>query len=464
VVYDIGPSKIADGLIWAGTDDGLVWKTEDGGGHWENVTPKALTPWSKVGTVEPSHFDPAEAWLAVDRHRLDDFGPYVWRTRDGGKSWTPITEGLADGDPLDTVNVVREDPARRGLLFAGTERGVFVSFDDGDRWQPLQTGLPRTSVRDITIHGDDLVIATHGRGFYVMDDILPLRLAPPDTLKETWRLAAAPVIRVHAPRFTGTPMPRDEPLAANPPDGAYIDYVVPISQPARTVEIAIFDAAGALVNRFSSADEVKPPDLATLNSMPEWLPKAHPPSAAPGQHRFVWNLHYAPPAILGTAYSTAGVWAPPGRYQVALTVDGKEVARGPLEVRPDPRVTASAADFAAEFALARQVEAARVEARTALAAAKKQREKAGNEAELKRLDAVVDFRPADSENHPDLKPKAAAGLSDVSERLDALARAVDGADAAPTPDAISGFAQARKMLDADLAALKAIEPPPARRP
>ncbi|HEY2179637.1 MAG TPA: hypothetical protein VGH15_13745, partial [Caulobacteraceae bacterium] len=173
VVYDIAPSTVTPGLIWAGTDDGLVWRTADDGGHWADVTPAGLSPWSKIATVEASRFDPAEAWLAVDRHRLDDFAPHIWRTRDGGRSWTAITDGLKDGDPLDSVNVVREDPARRGLLYAGTERGVFVSFDDGDRWQPLQTGLPRTSVRDITIHGDDLVIATHGRGFYVMDDIAP---------------------------------------------------------------------------------------------------------------------------------------------------------------------------------------------------------------------------------------------------------------------------------------------------
>jgi photosystem II stability/assembly factor-like uncharacterized protein len=460
VVYDIGPSKIAEGLVWAGTDDGLVWKTTDGGAHWANVTPPALTPWSKVGTIEPSHFDPAEAWIAVDRHRLDDFRPYVLRTRDGGATWAPITDGLDDGDPLDTVNVVREDPARRGLLYAGTERGMFVSFDHGDHWQPLQTGLPRTSVRDITVHGDDLVIATHGRGFYVMDDIAPLRALATDASEGTRLLPAASAVRIHEPRFTGTPMPKDEPLAANPPNGAFIDYV--IGAAARRVDIAVLDAAGAPVARFSSADPVTPPDLGKIESTPEWLPRAQPPSAAPGQHRFVWNLHYAPPASLGGAYSASGVWAPPGRYQVELTVDG-QVFRGPLEVTPDPRVKASGEDFQAEFALARHIEAARAAARTALAAAGKRRATL-TEADLKRLDAIVDFRPPDSENRVTAKAHVVAGLTDVSERLDTLARAVDGADGAPSPDAVTGFAQAKQALDADLAALAATPSTASRSP
>src|SRR5207248_2329476 len=207
VVYDIGPPPLKDGLIWAGTDDGLIWRTLDGGAHWENVTPASLQPWSKVGIVEPSHFDPDAAYAAIDRHRLDDQRPYILRTRDGGRSWQAITAGLPDAGGPTSVNVVREDPVQRGLLFAGTERGTFVSFDDGDSWQPLQTGLPATSVRDITIHDNDLVIATHGRGFYVMDDIVPLRALAAAPITATRLFPVAPAVRVNEPRFTGTPMP-----------------------------------------------------------------------------------------------------------------------------------------------------------------------------------------------------------------------------------------------------------------
>ena len=171
--YDLGPSPVKDGLMWAGTDDGLIWRTDDEGGHWQNVTPASLTPWSKVGTIEPSHFDPNTAYAAIDRHRLEDQRPHILRTRDGGRTWTEIDVGLPSSDGPNSVNVVREDPVQPGLLFAGTERGLFVSFDDGDNWQPLQNGLPTTSVRDITIHGSDLVIATHGRGYMCSTTLFP---------------------------------------------------------------------------------------------------------------------------------------------------------------------------------------------------------------------------------------------------------------------------------------------------
>ena len=460
VVYDIGPSPLKDGPIWAGTDDGLVWRTRDGGAHWDNVTPAALRPWSKVGTVEPSHFDPEVAYLAVDRHRLDDQAPYAYRTRDGGRSWTAITDGLADGGTLNAVNVVREDPVRRGLLYAGTERGAFVSFDDGARWQPLQQGLPRTSVRDITVHGEDLVIATHGRGFYIMDDIAPLRALAASATPGLRLFAPAPAIRLHEPAFVGTPMPKDEPMAQNPPIGAYIDYVLPAAAPVR---ITVLDAQGAVVDRFSSADPAPPLDLAKIDAAPEWLAKAAPPAATSGQHRFVWDLHYAaPPRPPGGAAEeagdTTGVWAPPGRYTVELTVGGRSL-RQPLEVRPDPRVKLDAAGFQAEFVLARRIEQAQVEVHAALAraAALKTRLKAQLQAAdaarkptlsqtMARLDAVADLPVEDPRNSVGLPPGSPTGLSDIAVRLAKLALAVDGADAAPTPDDVSGFDQAEAAL------------------
>lgn len=466
VVYDIGPSALTEGLIWAGTDDGLIWRTRDGGAHWDNVTPKALGAWSKVGTVEPSHFDPEVAYVAIDRHRLDDFAPYIYRTRDGGRTWTSISTGLADGGVLNAVNVVREDPAQKGLLYAGTERGAFVSFDDGDHWQPLQNGLPRTSVRDITLHDTDLVMATHGRGFYIMDDIAPLRALAADASAGGRLFAPAPAIRLHEPPFVGTPMPKDEPIAQNPPDGASIDYVAPGAKPS-DVTIAILDAQGGTVARFASSDPAPPPDLAKIEAAPEWMARPGPPSAKPGQHRFVWDLHYAKPAGLGD--EADGVWAPPGRYTVELTVDGKSY-RQPLEVRPDPRVKASLSDLQAEFALARQIEQARIRVRAALAETAKQKaalmaqiqaadtaHKADLQAKAAQLDALADT-PTDSARKMVGRPNPSPlGLADIAEQLDKLATAVDGADGAPTPDDRAGFAKTSQALEATLARWTALK-------
>ncbi len=463
VVYDIGPSPLKAGLIWAGTDDGLVWRTLDGGAHWTDVTPAALTPWSKVGTVEPSHFDPEAAYLAIDRHRLDDPGAYVYRTRDGGRSWTAISTGLAEGGMLNAVNVVREDPVQRGLLFAGTERGAFVSFDDGDHWQPLQHDLPRTSVRDITVHGDDLVIATHGRGFYVMDDIAPLRALAADARPGLRLFQTAAAIRLHEPLFTGTPMPKDEPIAPNPPDGAYIDYALDAAA-STPVQITVYDAEGGVVNRFSSSDPKPVLDPAKIDAAPEWLVGPEPPATAPGQHRFVWNLHYAAPtgATGEGDDAAAGVWAPPGRYTVELSVGGRSL-RQPLTVLADPRIKADPAAFQAEFVLARQVEHAQAEVRTALAEAAKRQASLQDQMRAappaQRLDlqrqqaelaAITDLAPDNPANSMPTPPRAQTGLSDLSQRLDKLMLAVDGADGAPTPDDLAGYRQASQALEAAL--------------
>ncbi|MFL6721104.1 MAG: WD40/YVTN/BNR-like repeat-containing protein [Sphingomonas sp.] len=450
VVYDIATSPLADGLIWAGTDDGLIWRTTDDGAHWQNVTPPFLQPWSKVGIVEPSHFDPNVAYAAIDRHRLDDQKPYVLRTRDGGRSWQLIVNGLpSDGGP-NSVNVVREDPVQRGLLFAGTERGAFVSFDDGDQWQPLASGLPTTSVRDITVHRDDVVIATHGRAFYVLDDIVPLRALAANPYSATRLFPLAPAVRVHEPPFTGTPMPKDEPLAPNPPLGAAIDYSLaqPVSGP---VQIAIYAPDGTLVNRFSSTDPVKPLDLSKLPIAPEWVVQERPPLATPGHHRFVWDLHYAKPAGLKDESSFDGVWAPPGQYVVELTAAGHKL-RQPLTVIADPRVKVGPADFAAEFRLAKQVEAARLRVRTMLDRSGSLKDRLGKangrpgaDAMAAQLDALV------GKAAPISGTAAPTTLTSISEWLDGLAQAVEGADAAPTPDAVRGF-------EVVSAALNAIEP------
>ena len=210
--------------LWAGTDDGLIWITRDGGKNWTNITPKELTPWSKVTQISASHFDEQSAYASVSRFRIDDLHPYIYRTHDGGKTWTLITSGLPEFGPVDTV---REDPVRKGLLFAGTENAVWVSFDDGDHWQSLQLNLPHTSMRDLWIHDNDLIVATHGRGFWILDDIAPLREMSAALVNSVHLFAPAPAYRVQRDTNTDTPLPPDEPAAANPPDGALIDYYLP---------------------------------------------------------------------------------------------------------------------------------------------------------------------------------------------------------------------------------------------
>jgi photosystem II stability/assembly factor-like uncharacterized protein len=434
VIYDIGPSGLQDGLIWAGTDDGLIWRTSDEGAHWQNVTPPQLTPWSKVGTIEPSHFDPNVAYAAIDRHRIEDQAPHILRTRDDGRTWQEIDNGLPSSGGPNSVNVVREDPVARGLLYAGTERGLFVSFDDGDNWQRLQTGLPTTSVRDITVHANDLVIATHGRGFYVMDDIVPLRSLAVAPAKATRLYPVATAIRVNEPGFTGTPMPKDEPMAPNPPLGAYFDYVL-ASAPTTPVTIRILDSSGAVVNSFSSTDPVKPIDLSKLGVAPEWVVQPSPPAATPGHHRFVWDLHYAAPVAFRDDGGFEGLWAPPGKYTVELDVDGKQL-RSPFEIRPDPRVSVSQADFDAQFRLAQQVEQARVCAHSILKEADslKDRLKVSNPAAVQQIEGVIGAPP------PVLAKSDVATLLGVSDRLDALGSAVESADGAPSPDEVRGFA------------------------
>jgi photosystem II stability/assembly factor-like uncharacterized protein len=441
VVYDIGPSPVKDGLIWAGTDDGLIWRTDDEGAHWANVTPAELTPWSKVGVIEPSHFDANTAYAAIDRHRIEDQAPHILRTRDGGRTWQEIDNGLPSSGGPNSVNVVREDPVQRGLLFAGTERGLFVSFDDGDDWQPLQNGLPATSVRDITIHGDDLVIATHGRGFYVLDDMTALRSLAALPANATRLYPIATAIRVNEPDFTGTPMPKDEPMAPNPPFGAYIDYSL-ASAPRGPVTIRIFDGSGALVNSFSSVDQPKPIDLAKLKIAPEWVVAPTPPAATRGAHRFVWDLHYAPPATFKDDREFSGVWAPPGRYTVELDVDGQAL-RQPLAITPDPRISLTQAAFDAQFQLARRLEQSRVLAHSMLKDAGALTDKLPKgSAAAQQVDAFVGATPG-AEGSSDVST-----LRGISERLDALASAVESADGAPSPDELRGYATLSAALNA----------------
>jgi len=357
VIYALAPSFKTVNMLWAGTDDGLIWLTRDGGKKWNDITPKELTPWSKVTQISASHFDDDTAYASVSRFRINDEHPYIYRTHDGGKNWTPITSGLPDFGPVDTV---RADPERKGLLFAGTENSVCVSFDDGDHWQSLQLNLPHTSMRDLWIHDNDLIVATHGRSFWILDDIAPLReVASLAATTEAHLFTPALAYRIQRDTNPDTPLPPDEPAAANPPDGVVIDYYLPAASASVTLEI--LDARGHLVRRFSSADkpEATEPELQKQLIPLYWLrPFRSLPSDA-GMHRWVWDLHYPAPDATHHEYPIAaipgdtprhplGPTALPGIYTARLTTAGRSYT-APFVVKMDPRVKISAAGLEKKF-------------------------------------------------------------------------------------------------------------------
>jgi photosystem II stability/assembly factor-like uncharacterized protein len=458
VIYSIAPSPVADGMIWLGTDDGLVWRTLDNGAHWQNVTPKALNDWSKIGAIQASAFAADSAYVAVDRHRLDDFSPYIYRTRDGGKTWTRIVDGIPAAQP---VNVVRADPVRAGLLYAGTEKGIYISFDDGDHWQSLQKSLPVTSVRDIALHDADVVIATHGRGFWILDDVSVLRQVDEKVDNAAkWLFRPAPAYRVRRPAFVGTPLPKDEPMAANPPDGAYIDYEFKQAV-QNTFTLEILDSNGASVREYSSAEESTPMDLTKLEIAPEWVTSPSSLSAKAGMHRFVWPLRYAaPPGSTGHRHAQPdGVWAPPGQYTVVLKVDGERLTQ-PLTINADPRVKLPAKAYIEQFALAREIEQIQTrvakavgEANEVIQALDARRKEAHGAAAaqidqvVQRTRAIAGTRPAANPHNAGMFPSGVHTLRFASESLDKLNNAVDGADAEPSADARKGFKEAGVLVE-----------------
>ena len=337
VVYTIAPSPLRAATIWIGTDDGLVQLTKDDGKTWQNVTPPAVTSWSKVVMIEASHFDVNEAYAAVERHQLADYEPHIYRTFDSGKTWTEITKGLPAGVYVQTV---KEDPNRRGLLYTGTERTVFVSFDDGDHWQSLQLNLPPASMRDLDVHDDDLIVATHGRGFWVLDNISALRQINADVARSNAHLfQPADAILLTPGTDNGTPMPRDEPLAENAPAGASIDYYLK-SNASGPLTLEILDPAGEIVRKYSSEDTGPPVNLETLNIPAYWVRPFQPLSTKAGMHRWIWDLRPTPPPrpAGGGGFSGRGAvpMVLPGIYTVKLSVGGKSYTQ-PLVVKMDPR-------------------------------------------------------------------------------------------------------------------------------
>ena len=420
VIYALAPSFKTVNTLWAGTDDGLIWLTRDGGKNWTDVTPKELTAWSKVTQISASHLDEQTAYASVSRFRIDDMHPYIYRTHDGGKSWKLITTGLPDFGPADTV---REDSIRTGLLFAGTENAVWVSFDDGDHWQSLQLNLPHTAMRDLWIHGNDLLVGTHGRSFWVLDGISPLREASTELVQSIHLFTPAPAYRVQRDTNTDTPLPPDEPAAANPPDGAVLDYYLPAA--AGSVTLEILDAQGKLVRRFSSADQRGPTQEELQKQLIPlyWVRKRGRLPTDAGMHRWAWGLHCPAPTSVRHDYPSAaiphdtpryplGPTALPGNYTVRLTVDGKTFA-APLTVKMDPRIKTSPAALEKKFAVETRLASLLSESSLALLQGNSIRE------QLEKVSAQA-------------HPPAKAAIQSFEEKLSTLMGAASGFFAPPS--------------------------------
>jgi photosystem II stability/assembly factor-like uncharacterized protein len=462
VIFAITPSARDDGEIWVGTDNGLVWLTRDGGTQWQNVSPPALAPWSKISSLDLSPLDSGTAYIAVDRHRTDDFSPHAYRTHDYGKTWSPIVGGLPEAQ---FVTVVRADPVRGGLLYAGTSAGVFVSFDDGGHWQTLRQNLPTAWVGDMTVHGADLVAATQGRAIWVLDDVSPLREASDADEGPARLIRPAPAIRVRANENKDTPLPPETPQGKNPPAGAVIDYVL-TAPAAGGVKIEILDAGGHVVRAFTSGDQ---PERLKANQYfgQAWLRPTTPPPATAGHHRLVWDLRSRRPRAASYEYSIAAVWgegtpadpqgmlALPGRYTVRLDAGGRELTQ-PLLLRMDPRVTVSEADLQKQFELAtrlagdldRTVEALE-QVRALRAKLGEARKRAASRAAPRPTDLEVRAAVLEEGNGPG--PAADEGLARVAERLASVYNAVASADAAPTAQEAARAGELESLLNRRLA-------------
>jgi photosystem II stability/assembly factor-like uncharacterized protein len=468
-IFAVAESPLAPGLIWVGTDDGLIQLTRDAGATWQNVTPKRMPDWMRIGLVEPSPFAPGTAFVAADRHKLDDYRPYIYKTTDYGRTWTEITNGLP---AVGYVHAVREDPVRRGLLFAGTETGIFISFDSGAHWQSLRQNLPETPVTDLVVKSDDLIISTKGRSFWILDDVAPLRQAGA-------AIAGEPA-HLYQPRTafryrTGRPLARPflRWYGQNAPPGAVLDYYL-AEAPKDEMTIEILDSQGKVVRNFSS----KKSKLAAYEQPKEWVGEAKPVDLLPaesGMNRFVWDLRYEPPdPVPGAVYDGAAVpegpLAVPGKYEVRLNVAGKSYA-APLELQLDPRLKTSPADLEKQFALALKVRDAVSRANDAvnrIRALEKQlaalgERLAGNDrakdvlASAKTIeksigaieDALIQKRAHASEDTLNYPPE-------LNDLMNGVGSSVESADTAPTAQSYAVFDDLDQKLEAQLAAWRAI--------
>ena len=348
VIYSLGPSPLNADVIWAGTDDGRIHLTKDGGLNWQDVTPSQISSWDKVSQIDASYFDQNTAYVAINAIRKDDMEPYIYKTNDGGGNWKLVTQGLPANGP---VNVVRADPKQKYLLFAGTERAVYFSVDEGGHWQSLRSNMPATSIRDLVIHDDDLVVGTHGRSIWILDNISPLREIVKAKKKSIYLFTPPLATRVRDNMFNDTPLPPEEPTGQNPPDGAILDYY--LAADVGSVNLDIVHQNGNLIRSYRSDDLPVNIDTTIQPHPTYWIRPSQKLGVIAGHHRFVWDLKYAPPRGAEASYSIAAVYkntpsspfgplVNPGRYLIRLTVDG-EVIEKKLVVRLDPRVSISEA-------------------------------------------------------------------------------------------------------------------------
>jgi len=486
VIYSIAPSPKDANLIWAGTDDGLIHVTSDGGKNWQNVTPPDLTPWTKVAQLDASHFDTTTVYAAINRLRLDDLHPHIYRTHDGGKTWQKIVTGLPDNEP---VNTVREDPEKQGLLFAGTERSVYVSFDDGDHWQSLKQNLPPTSIRDLVIHGDDIVVGTHGRSFWILDNITPLRQLNPE-IADGHSILFMPQVtyRMRRNNNTDTPLPPEEPAGQNPPDGAMIDYWIGPRRTSGHVILRIYDAQNNLAALFSSTDTPASLNPKDFNVPMYWALRRQILSDAPGMHRFVWDLTYPAPDVLSRDFPISainqntplypqGATALPGKYRVSLetTEDTGQFKVGgqgtpqTLEIRMDPRVKTSPYELHQQFDLDRKIADALHRDYEALQQVRNLRSQLKSLAEknpkppLKSAADALEAKLAALEGDEGgygarfLSSPEGRSLARLNSGFSQVLAALDSADAAPTTQQSAMFEELEKALNEQLAAWNAIK-------
>jgi photosystem II stability/assembly factor-like uncharacterized protein len=490
VVYTIAPSAVARGLIWVGSDTGVISLTRDEGKTWTDVTPHELIElgaFSKISLIEAGHFDAGTAYVAVDRHRLDDYLPHIYRTHDFGKTWTEITQGINWSLPRQPaaglavsgrlsyrayVHAVREDPVRRGLLYAATELGVCVSFDDGDHWQSLQLNLPVAPVHDLVVNGNDLAIATHGRSFWILDDVAPLREANAQVaVAAGYLFPPQTAIRVRRNVNRDTPLPQEFPAGENPPAGAILDYYLG-ADPAGGIILEILDSRGRVVRRFSSADPHAPPPQPPPFTA-DWIRPSAPLSKSLGMHRFAWDLRYPTPPMIVPEYSSAvafgentpaiaeGALGLPGEYEVRLSVGGQVFSR-PLRVEMDPRVRTPRADLERAFALEQQISEAMERDYRAFRQAEDLHEKLASLASsgpvpLRDAAAELDRKLlalAGEEESPTTKEEKLSWVPTLrllNRSLAAELQVVQGADTAPTEQVQQAFANTCQELQSLLA-------------
>jgi len=456
VIYTVAPSFRNVNTIWTGSDDGFIQLTRDGGKTWTNVTPSALTPWSKVSLMEASHFDDESAYAAINRFKLDDLHPHIYRTHDGGRSWKEIVNGIPENE---IVNSVREDPVKRGLLFAGTERAVYFSLDDGEQWHPLRLNMPASSIRDLVIHDDDIVVGTHGRSFWILDDMSPLRqLDAKASATDTYLFKPKPTYRFRRNKNTDTPLPPEEPAGKNPPDGAIINYRLG-ADAATPVVLDVLDNAGKLIRSFSSADSIEPIET-DLNVPTYWVRPQQRVAATRGAHRFVWNLHYPPPKVLGHEYPISAIYGDtpryplgpavlPGSYTVRLSANGRSYTQ-PLAIKMDPRAQMTGAGLRLQHdigvrmndAISRDfIALSEVRAQRTLLRAQREGAKAKEVADsLVALDSLL----VNLENGA--RGGVAAGFVRLNEQLAGILDAVEGADMEPTTQVAAAATDLERAL------------------